>query len=152
MKLRNKKTGEIKQIHDGSITISLTDKNNPDEPDFMRYKSLKELNSEWEDAPEEPKEYWFIGEDGNPHTVPSEHYIFIERLKEIGNYFETKEEAEKTVDKLRAWKQLKDKGFKFSGWEIDQKKHLGVITIKTEPYYSFEFEDLDLLFSKGGEE
>lgn len=32
----------------------------------------------------------------------------IEKLKEAGNYFETKEEAEKAVEKLKAIKILKD--------------------------------------------
>ena len=33
--------------------------------------------------------------------------------KEIGNYFETKEEAELVVDKLKAWQRLKDIGCRF---------------------------------------
>ena len=67
MKLKNKKTGEILELccHRSG--------------DYReKYDSLAELNEEWEDAAEEPKEYWFIGEDGNPHTVPSEHYIYRE--------------------------------------------------------------------------
>lgn len=39
----------------------------------------------------------------------------VEEYKEIGNYFETKEEAEKAVEQLKAWKRLKDKGFEFCG-------------------------------------
>lgn len=44
---------------------------------------------------------------------------FWRKNKEIGNYFETKEEAEKAVEKLKAWKRLKDKGFKFCGIDGD---------------------------------
>ena len=35
---------------------------------------------------------------------------------EIGNCFQTKEEAEKAVEKLKAWKRLKDSGLKFKDW------------------------------------
>ena len=73
--------------------------------------------------------------------------IFIEKLKEFGNYFGTKEEAEKAVKKLKAWKRLKDKGFRFKccdDYHIDYElTGRCVWTDETEA-------DLDLLF--GGEE
>lgn len=50
MKLRNKKTGEIRKVHSGNITIFLEDEENPHDPDFIRYSSLKELNEDWEDG------------------------------------------------------------------------------------------------------
>ena len=55
-------------------------------------------------------------------------------MKEIGNYFETREEAEKAVEKLKAWKRLKDKDFQFHGYNA-----LGVGEIT----FSVDFEDMD---------
>ena len=99
MKLRNKKTGEI---------IILIDHI------FDNYNSLAELNEEWEDVPEKPKEYWFIDYDGG--IIPfnrNKETVTDNLMKSIGNYFETKEEAEKAVEKLKAWKRLKDFGCGF---------------------------------------
>ena len=66
----------------------------------------------------------------------------------IGNYFESKEEAEKALKKLKAWKRLKDKGFRFNGWNGTQ---IGSnIAYISEIYYEGCADDMDLLF--GGEE
>lgn len=43
-----------------------------------------------------------------------------EMAKSIGNYFETKEEAEKAIEKLKAWKRLRDKGAMFKEWFWDK--------------------------------
>jgi protein involved in sex pheromone biosynthesis len=115
MKLRNKKTGEIGKPAfigvDYEITILPEDKNKK----ARYYNSLAELNAEWEDY-EEPKEYWYINtEMYEVDYYEKGKYYDIEKFnKEIGNYFETEEEAEKTVKRLRAWKRLKDKGFRFT--------------------------------------
>lgn len=78
----------------------------------------------------------------------------IERLKQIGNYFETEEEAEKAVEKLKAWKRLKDHNlhiergqrlFVNADNKLTSQKPLFVI----DTYDEVE-DDLDLLF--GGEE
>ena len=103
MKLRNKKTGEVIDSLQRSELI-------------LDYGSLAELNAEWEDY-EEPKEYWYISWCGNVANDKYTGIVTDEKCKEIGNYFETEEEAEKAVEKLKAWKRLKDKGFKFTGWE-----------------------------------
>ena len=99
MKLRNKKTGEIVILIDHI---------------FDQYNSFSEVNEEWEDY-EEPKEYWCIDWTGgvNHITLLDGSDTYEENKKEIGNYFKTKEEAEKAVEKLKAWKRLRDNGFKF---------------------------------------
>ena len=151
MKLRNKKTGEIGELHfepDKEYHFTVVTE---DPADLMIFKTLAELNEEWEDY-EEPKEYWFIRD----HTsivgyAPVNNSDAAKYRKEIvGNYFETKEEAERAVEKLKAWKRLKDKEFEFLGytalgcgeinfmldWEDIDEKQLK--------------KDMDLLF--GGEE
>lgn len=59
--------------------------------------------------------YWFLH---GCRPEPSKEIIGYNPEREayrksIGNYFETKEEAEKAVERLRAWKKLKDGGVKF---------------------------------------
>lgn len=124
MKLRNKKTGEIienayvRESHDfynkRTIAVFIRDGQRPPERVSTGYNSLAELNVEWEDAPEEPKTHWMIDTSvlepvreiaGQPYEID----------KEIGNWFANREEAEKAVEKLKAWKRLKDKGFVFKG-------------------------------------
>lgn len=108
MKLRNKKTGEIVEATDFNI--------------ISEYNSLAELNADWEDYEEPINPYWFINDlDGEPmkcdlKNCGKSNFISWGKLrKQIGNYFETREEAEKAVEKLKALKRLKDKGFKFIG-------------------------------------
>ena len=147
MKLKNKKTGEIGYFcfaNWDSPVLIIMDKNGVQ---LAKYNSLAELNEEWEDAPEEPKEYWYI--DWNGEVCRSDiNDERTEQMKLIGNYFDTREEAEKAVEKLKAWKRLRDKGFRFHGWngtEIGSN-----ISYISEFYYEGCADDMDLLF--GGEE
>lgn len=138
MKLRNKKTGEI--VPASSIAVG-TGK------DGKWYDSLSELNEVWEDY-EEPKSYYGYDTTGNGVTwYPNPNQEDIEKDKEIGNHFATEEEAEKAVEKLKAWKRLKDKGFKLSG-VVDTFFCLDIY-MKGEQYEAIK-DDLKIVF--GGEE
>lgn len=164
MKLRNKKTGEIgnllpwvdyktkKEMSHFAVMLD----NRSKEP--LSYNSLAELNEEWEDY-EEPETYYYISDCTNIESLTNDHgynlseeiwHKAIERRKEIGNYFETREEAEKAVEKLKAWKRLKDKGFRFTGFSGGRT----IIEFTFDNYCSGEpssaFDDLDLLF--GGDD
>ena len=141
MKLRNKKTWEI--VPASNIAVGIGN-------DGKWYDSLAELNEEWEDY-EEPKEYWYIDwtpEIGVYYTRDVDSDA-DKRQKEIGNYFETREEAEKAVEKLKAWKRLKDNEVKFEGWKRDER-YCGDYIIKMTDQSTCNDDDLDLLF--GGEE
>ena len=105
MKLQNKKTGKIIDIAD----LDFTSDNFAIWLSTTKYNSLAELNEEWEDY-EEDKRYWYIDIDGE--VMSKELAWFNQEQDNIGNRFETKEEAEKAVEKLKAWKRLKDKGFR----------------------------------------
>lgn len=161
MKLRNKKTGEILESL-GSFIIQNPNSINCEA--ITNYDSLAKLNEDWEDY-EGPKEVWTItlfGEvqGGNPEDIILVDPRLIDRLKEIGNYFETREEAEKAVEKLKAWKRLKDKGFEFCGVAglqnaICFKANESFTHIMVDEYTADETEkeyinDLMLLF--GGED
>lgn len=142
MKLRNKITGEINEfmIHK---RIEDSEDGNP------VYAPFDGDIDEWEDYNEKPKEYWYISDFGyvfnheiNNKSVKST----IEEMKSIGNYFLSREEAEKAVEKLKAWKRLRDKGFRFID-HIDRDSGQGMTRYEWDGYVNGE--DLDLLF--GGE-
>lgn len=126
MKLRNKKTWEIGWLYCDHISVPKKMTVFAEDKDLSAnhwdYNSLAELNEEWEDYHEEPKDFWYIddfmimcGTEGEFTNIEMASFAKkdIEKLKAIGNYFETKEEAEKAVDKLKAWKRLEYKGFRF---------------------------------------
>lgn len=145
MKIRSKKTGEIREVReiliDGMFNVS----------------SLAELE-EWEDY-EEPKEYcWFIDDAGDV-SIDKVLCSKINMRKSIGNYFETKEEAEQAVEKLKAWKRLKEAGFMFTftpavgSLDISPDKfQIDISAEMPEKYFCNDsiIKDIDLLF--GGEE
>lgn len=155
MKLKNKKTGEIVEFgylqSDHVAPLVLTTYEN-DKPEMYSYNSLTELNEEWEDY-EEPKDVWWLDNEGNVnHASRIDDYCF-EKNKQIGNYFKTKEEAEKAVEKLKAWKRLKDNGFKFEGVE-KRGRHINFYqgrSYETDEQCQQAMKDLDLLFSGEGD-
>ena len=114
MKLKNKKTGEIGYPYFQNwkeITCVIVDEN---AIQIAEYKSLAELNAEWEDY-KEPKEFWYLDSDGEILSDTSDDKCeFDMNCKQIGNYFDTKEKAEKAVEKLKAWKRLKDYNVSFN--------------------------------------
>lgn len=113
MKLRNKKTGEIGHFTStnwNEIALIIMDDNGVQ---LAKYSSLAGLNKEWEDAPEEPKEYWYIDINGEIMFDNVEDDT-VKVMREIGNYFDTREEAEQAVEKLKAWKRMKDYNVKFN--------------------------------------
>jgi hypothetical protein len=149
MKLRNKRTGEIVEydiVEAGLRNMSVGN--------YVACNSLGEFNEEWEDY-EEPKKYWFIDYDGGIISFDRMKETTTDRMmKEIGNYFSSREEAEKAVEKLKAWKRLKDKGFKFTGINDDEDSQelitqCGILC--EADIYHLE-EDVDFLLLFGGEE
>lgn len=150
MKLRNKKTGEIGEVgylgdSDGKILVN----NINDLDTIYEYDSLAEFNAEWEDY-EEPKKFWYMTAWGDVYEY-SQSQFAIKQKQAIGNYFESEEEAEKAVKKLKAWKRLKDKGFRFEGWDNTDHStiHNFSLFVAIEDLENIN-KDLDLLF--GGEE
>lgn len=110
MKLRNKKTGEIGYLIVGKGNDHYVVTNDEWE-DCGKYNSLTELTEDWEDY-EEPKEHWCITMYGGITRIKDNEEP-VDDLKEIGNYFESKEDAYDALDELKAWKRLKDRGFRF---------------------------------------
>lgn len=154
MKLKNKKTGEIREVEARDDGIYLYDRTLK-----QWYKYDFHLLAKWWEVYEELKEYWYIDTammEVTYNTLGAKSDL-EEFNKQIDNYFSSEEEAEKAVEKLKAWKRLKDKGFEFC---CDIKKEslcgngfnipLNAI-MPPEAYTDTEVvKDLDLLF--GGEE
>jgi len=135
MKLRNKKTGEIKwfSLFDGK--------------ELEGGVTLKSLAEEWEDY-EESKVYWI--------PMSDEPYPFVDNDWEkeglaTGLISLSKEENEIKREKLKAWKRLKEQGFRFNGWIREHKKGSADITIASFIDEDYDItDDIDLLF--GGKE
>lgn len=148
MKLRNKRTGEIGYlvVGKGCDYYLVT---NDDWNACGKYNSLTELNEEWEDY-KEGKHYYAITSikaDNGITKMKNKHNDMTSFDKSIGNYFESKEDAEKAVEKLKAWKRLKANGFEFTEWGVGFDKTL---VIKAKYTRGQIYDDMNLLF--GGEE
>ena len=151
MKLRNKKTGEIVENiwWDKEVDELCLCGNH-----LSFYGSLAELNEDWEDY-EEPEEVWYTDFQGVVRSASREENEWFKE-NEIGNCFGSREEAEKAVEKLKAWKRLKDKNFRFYGWDkgslLKSKPNTIEFACDDTKLWSWEDiqDDLDLLF--GGEE
>lgn len=138
-KLMNKKTGEVAEF--------VVHKRIEDSEDGNQVYAPFDFNpQEWEDAPEESKVFYVVDLDGE--ILPSDFEDkTIEKAKELGNYFETKEEAEKAVEKLKALKRLKDEGMRTYTFKREKR---GIDL----DYYTLTIlaprdkDSLDLLFSQ----
>lgn len=144
-----------------------------DGKEYMFWEEIKIQNiknfDEWFEEIPEPKWAYHISDHGDSiscirvGSLPSsERY-----LKEIGNYFETKEEAEKYLEFLKAKTIIKQdtKGFKpdwnnkdedkyFGEWDFDDEvPHIGLLTNFKQPEIYFKtFEGIKESFKKHPEE
>lgn len=146
MKLRNTKTGEIGYFCFANWSDPVLIIMDKDGVQLAKYNSLAELNEEWEDY-EEPKLYWYINTEmfDIDYDEVGKNDLVENFNKQIGNYFGTREDAEKAVEKLEAWKRLRDKGFRFKTYS---PMHM-TISYGLADYEEETEKDLDLLF--GGE-
>lgn len=113
MKLRNKRSGEIGYFcfaNWNDPVLIIMDNNGVQ---LGKYTSLTRLNAEWEDY-EEPKTFFTIYYDGTISEFKDGDDDQIRDMKAIDNYFSSREEAEQAVEKLKAWKRLKDYNVKFN--------------------------------------
>ena len=156
MELRNKKTGQL-----GNFIINKDHFECVDLDYVPEYRNLAELNAEWEDNKNRP----YVIDMWEDNCICDAKFGVelegIERAKECGLYFETKEEAEKAIEKLKAWKRLEEAGFEFKKWKHKPLFSYHYGTVKQNDGYKIYIEagsnkladymqDLDLLF--GGEE
>lgn len=145
MKLQNKKTGQL-----GNFIINKDHFECVDLDYVPEYRNLAELTEEWEDY-EEPKEYWYIDYDGGILCGESDNTSAEKMMISMGNHFESLEKAEKAVEKLKAWKRLRDKGFKFNGCNSPSDNGMCICyETDIENWSMQDLQDFKVLF--GGEE
>lgn len=153
MKLKNKKTGEIGELQITEKHCAVAVGNGTASCGIEIYSSLAELNEEWTDY-EEQKGNWTIDPmnenyiDDGRYTAPDE----LERYEELGLKFNTKEEAEAAVEKLRAWKRVK-RDLVSLNWQRERDGSFSVWgefktgnTLRADVYLDIHSKDLDLLF------
>lgn len=143
-KWRNKITGEINEfmVHK---RIEDSEDGNP------VYAPFDGNIDDWEDY-EKSEEHWAIDQFGEPINVSGLSSLQLEKLHRLGNDFPSEKATIKAIEKLEAWKRLKDNGFKFEGIEnrSPRIKFYQGRSYETEPQCIQAGVDLDLLF--GGEE
>ena len=117
---------------------------------YKDYKTIADFNADWEDY-EEPKEFWFINDCGDvlKYKYDGGCYCPILSAKRIGNYFETKEEAEKAVEKLKAWEILRENQVHFDLATLADETTVTIFARKNGAIHEFD-KELFLLF--GGED
>ena len=147
MKLRNKKTGEIAEPFGLTCVNGRTFVQFADEEETFKFeaRSLAELNEDWEDY-EEPKKYF------EPALIDNNIVALIVDKKTC------REEAEKAVEKLKAWKRLKDKcNIRFTGINRDSMGRPVSVNLDFDRHARSTFDDAkqsieDLLLLFGGDE
>ena len=149
MKLRNKKTGEIKEVIVGGYPVSgktkmweYSEMDSNEETGYKTlgtYTSLTELNAEWEDY-EDPKgsalDLMILTLTNFIENVPDEDKVDLKDCRQM-------------LEKLKAWKRLKDKGFRVLHKKVIGE-YINVSYILNYPATNVEEKDLNLLI--GGEE
>lgn len=141
MKLRNLYTGKVVVFGEGIVDLNR-----------IGCKNVGEMmQAGWVDYDDS---FWFVNDMGGVEKFPPnllDREAMVESHKKIGNYFETKRDAEEALEKLKAWQRLKDNGVEFKGWVRD-KDYCGdyIIRVKMTDETTCDDEDLDLIF--GGRE
>lgn len=142
MKLRNKKSGVIAEfgyIKDliGCVEMMVRVEG---KPVFKTYDAMIEIMDEWEDY-DDHGEYWTL--DGYGEIMRTKYDELgtgaTKRDIELGNYFKSRKEAERAVNKLKAFKKLKDLGFRFDGIRFRENN----VFIKVKIDADHEFTDAD---------
>lgn len=129
MKLKNKKTGEIVELE--SLQFDTVDRT-------YEFDNIAELEREWEDYEDDDlsKIIEWIDKGLEDEILP----VSVNDL----------------VEKLKAWKRLKDKGFRFGHWVTVREKKCGKVEFKCDDIrLTFDeaqkiYDDISLLF--GGED
>ena len=123
------------------------------ENELIRFKKLIEELKELKEEEQEHKrwrgkkneEYYSILANGNVKANNEDCHRYDNKLYDIGNYFKTKEEAEKAAEKIKIYTKLKDlalrlnKGEKINWKNCNQKKYsiyLNVDSIECDAGYT----------------
>ena len=150
------KAGETFGLHRGGIKDYITLFKGDEEVYTIQVgENVSEMFDEWFEEvkePELPKEFFYIvrGKIGKVEYLTfslnedtkQEYRNIIEEEKSVGNYFETKEEAEKYLAYLKAKAVIKEdtKGFKPNWNNEGEKKFFGSWNFqRKEVYWNYEY-------------
>lgn len=127
------KAGETFNLHRGGIKDYITlFKDNEEVYTIKVGENVSEMFDEWFEEIKEPKKYYYILDIWGVYNEKYEVESLLKNRKEIGNYFETREEAEKYLEYLKAKVVIKEdtKGFKPDWSDKKSRKYYG--------YWDFE--------------
>lgn len=119
------------------------------------YDDLKTFANDWEDY--EDEHLYVISAEiscGYECVLKDDYATLCDTAIELGIGFKTEEEAKKAVEKLKAWKRVKDGGITFKNWTTNQTGTIDCFAtwgdnIPPSRKNPTLLDDLDLLF--GGE-
>ena len=102
---------------------------------------FEEINESTRWKPEINQEYYWLDSCGSVYSDAWDDGSTINNVRfEIGNCFESREEAEKAVERLKAWERLKDAGLKFKDWNKSNYDRTFCINAEVEhDVEAFEF-------------
>lgn len=148
------KAGEEFQLHRGGINDYITLYRNKEQIyQFKVGENVSEMFNEWFEEvkePELPKEFFYVLKNkiasvnyltySFDEETRQEYRNIVEKHKSVDNYFETKEEAEKYLEFLKAKAIIKQdtKGFK-PNWKNCENKYYG--------YWNYGINSLEYLVS-----
>lgn len=123
------KAGEILEIYhsDDKKYLHIFDENRDEIYKLKVGYNVAKMHNEWFEEIQELKKYYYIGSMGHVESAEYKGWeVSLKLRKSIDNYFETKEEAEKYLEYLKAKAVIKQdtKGFK-PDWSDDDEKYLG---------------------------
>jgi hypothetical protein len=137
------KAGETFGLHRGGIEDCITlFKDNEEVYQFKVGENVSEMFDKWFEEikePELPKEFFCIDIDkvicydysyfSSNENTRQEYIRFMEKYKSVGNFFETREEAEKYLEYLKAKTIIKEdaKGFKPNWNDNSEIKYFGYL-------------------------
>lgn len=94
------------------------------------YDCIEALYNDWSDYEEPKKHYEILAMGTVMEREDAEDEIFRnQEQREIGNYFSSREEAERAVEKLKAFANLRKRGLKFNGWTNADRGMVGEFEI-----------------------
>ena len=102
---------------------------------------FEEVNESTRWKPEINQEYYWLDSCGSVYSDAWDDGSTINNVRfEIGNCFESREEAEKAVERLKAWERLNDAGLKFKDWNKSNYDRTFCINAEVEhDVETFEF-------------
>ena len=90
----------------------------------QRIAELEEQAKEEREFPQRGEEYWYLDEFGTVCSYQSDDFFnkdIVKAMKDIGNIFRTKEQAEFAAEKLKVESELRkfSRPFKYGDWNFE---------------------------------